>query len=253
MNRMLSALSLVFALSSPVLGADRALEIAVGRDKAPAIEASIQRFYDQLRQAESRPREYSDDGIDESAPRGGSTTTTDTRINAPTSKQKTITTNTDSRSVTTVGPTTTKIGPSATTGASTASNGPIQVNPTINFNPTITIQNQGSNSADTYVTGRVVPVGPPVVAVPVPVAPACRTGVVNGLGLDGWGRPVALNVRVAPGVQNPVAAGPFGEPVLLPDGARVTVCGQAGTWFQIQVCNGPACVRGWASSRFIVL
>src|SRR4051794_11323557 len=80
--------------------------------------------------------EETDDALDASSPASPapsySTRKTDTkvyapmdnRVNAPSSVRKNTTTNSDSRSVTTVGPNTTKVGPSATTGPSTATNGP---------------------------------------------------------------------------------------------------------------------------------
>jgi len=251
MIRTLSALSLVLALTPPAVAGPLSWMQDTARQNLDEL-ARVRRATSGL-----CPGSSPECGEWQTKPAPeASTTTTDTRINAPTSKQKTITTNTDSRSVTTVGPTTTKIGPSATTGASTASNGPIQVNPTINFNPTITIQNQGS--AESFSGGRVVPVAPPVA---VPPRPVCRPGVIGNVGVDpaGLGRPVYINLRIAPNAAAPVAASPDGQAVIMAPGTRIAICGGAGNWAQVDVCQPPlfpgqppACARGFVFNRYVL-
>jgi hypothetical protein len=232
-----------------------------------------------------------DDGTDDFRPAGSSVYSTDNskvyaprdnRVNAPSSVRKNSTTNNDSRSVSTVGPTTTKVGPSASTGPNTATNGPNTNNNsatagastshggTIVFTPNITVtpqiaihngnSNENSNSNSSWASGGASGVsgapglaGAPGAVIPVPVPPlACRLGVIGGLGFDGLGRPIYLNLRTGPSAQYPNVTGPLGEAVIIPDGVRVRVCGRSGNWLQAEVCNQTTCLRGWAFGQYVL-
>jgi hypothetical protein len=238
MTRSLTALALILSLGSVAhAGSPSPLAIAIGEGPAQTVQSGVEKGYDRLRFAEEP------------------TNRTDTRVMDRSDRSD----NSDSSSRTST--VTKTYAPTSTRESGTATTGPIQVNPVINLtlqnNSPVSVQNnsvnQAQNNNEVY-AGGVVPVAVPVgVAVPVATPrPVCRPAVIGNLGIDPYGRPVFINIRMGGSTAYPNVVGPNGLPVILPPGTRVSVCDQAGNWLLVDVCSATACIRGWAYNRYVL-
>lgn len=226
MTRSLTAIALILSIGSVAhAGSPSPLAIAIGEGHAQTVQSGVEKGYDRLRFAEEP------------------TNRTDTRVldrSDRSSRTSTVT---------------------KTQESGTATTGPIQVNPVINLtlqnNSPVTVTNQATNQTqnEVYTGGRTPVVVPVPVGVAVPVAtprPVCRPAVIGNLGIDVYGRPVFVNIRMGASSAYPNVLGPNGLPVILPDHTRVSVCDQAGNWLLVDVCSSTACVRGWAYGKFVL-